>query len=123
MASSLPAGPFDATTHTVDVRPPCQLTGWYNIRNIGFFLWRLESFFIQEVTPRRSQLHSDGFYFSPIGNPAPLFTNPAPAPLGTQLVTETQVQSPIRKMAFYFRPDQYYPPLPPPPPPRQRVAV
>jgi len=109
-------GPFDTTTHTVDVRPPGQVVGWYNIRNIGFFLWRLESFFIQEVTPRRSALYTDGFYFSPIGNPAPLFTNPRPAPQGTQLVLETQVQAPIRKVAFYFRKQDYYPPLPPPPP-------
>ncbi len=100
--------PFDTTTHTVDVRPPCQLIGWYNIRNIGFFLWRLQSFFTQEVTPRRSLTYADGFHFSPIGNPAPLFTNPAPAPLGTQLVVETQVQAPIRKVAFYFHPENYY---------------
>lgn len=101
-------GPFDTTTHTVDVRPPCQLTGWYNIRNIGFFLWRLESFFTQEVAPRRSALYADGFYFSPIGNPAPLFTNPAPAFQGTQLVVETHVQAPIRKVAFYKQPGNYY---------------
>jgi hypothetical protein len=101
-------GPFDTTTHTVDVRPPCQLTGWYNIRNIGFFLWRLQSFFTLEVTPRKSSIYADGFYFSPIGNPAPLFTQPAPAPQGSQLVAETQVQAPIRKVAFYFHPENYY---------------
>jgi hypothetical protein len=101
-------GAFDTTTHTVDVRPPDQLTGWYNIRNIGFFLWRLQSFFMREVTPRQSSTYADGFYFSAIGNPAPLFTHPAPPPLGSQLVTETEVQSPIRKVAFYFRPENYY---------------
>jgi hypothetical protein len=101
-------GPFDTTTHTVDVRPPCQLKGWYNIRNIGFFLWRLQSFLMREVTPRKSSVYADGFYFSPIGNPAPLFTHPAPPPLGSQFVTETQVQSPIRKVAFYFHPENYY---------------
>jgi len=101
-------GPFDTTTHTVDVRPPCQLTGWYNIHKVGFFLWRLDSFFMQEVTPRRSTEYADGFYFSPIGNPAPLFTNPVPAPQGTATVVETQVQAPIRKVAFYFYPENYY---------------
>jgi hypothetical protein len=101
-------GAFDTTTHTVDVRPPCQLKGWYNIRNIGFFLWRLQSFFMREVTPRKSSAYADGFYFSPIGNPAPLFTHPAPPPLGSQFVTETEVQSPIRKVAFYFHPENYY---------------
>jgi hypothetical protein len=102
-------GPFDTTTHTVDVRPPCQFTGWYNIRNIGFFLWRLEQYFMQGSAPLKSALYTDGFYFSPLGNPAPLFTNPAPAPQGTQLVTETQVPAPIRKVAFYFQPGNYIP--------------
>ncbi len=101
-------GPFDTTTHTVDVRPISQVEGWYNIQNVGFFLWRLQSFFTQEVTPRRSPSFADGFYFSPLGNPAPLFVNPQPAPLGDKLVTEIQVQSPIRKVAFYFRPQDYY---------------
>lgn len=109
-------GPFDTTTHTVDVRPPCQVTGWYNIRNVGFFLWRLEPFFIEGSTPRRSTLYADGFYFSPLGNPAPLFTNPLPAPQGTQLVNERQVPAPIRKVAFYFLPQNYYAPPPPPAP-------
>src|SRR5215216_6355316 len=31
---------FDFMSHTVDVRYPAQDEGWYNIRNIGFFLWR-----------------------------------------------------------------------------------
>jgi hypothetical protein len=102
------SGAFDSITHTVDVRPPCQLTGWYNINKIGFFLWRLESFFMQEVTPGKSSWYADGFYFSPLGNPAPLFTNPAPAPTDSLLVNETQVQTPIRKVAFYFKPENYY---------------
>ncbi len=101
-------GAFDSTTHTVDVRPPDQVTGWYNIRNIGFFLWRLQYFLMREVTPRKSPTYADGFYFSSIGNPAPLFTSPVPPPLGSQFVTETQVQSPVRKVAFYFHPENYY---------------
>lgn len=102
-------GPFDSTTHTVDVRPPRQFTGWYNIRNIGFFLWRLKPYSVQGSTPKKSALYTDGFYFGPIGNPAPLFTNPLPAPQGTQLVTEMQVPTPIRKVAFYRQPGNYYP--------------
>ena len=101
-------GPFDTTTHTVDVRPIGQVEGWYNIQKVGFFLWRLESFFTQQVTPRHSPSFAEGFYFSPLGNPAPLFVNPQAAPLGDKLVNETQVQSPIRRLAFYFRPQDYY---------------
>ncbi|MGE5324032.1 MAG: hypothetical protein ACM3SW_14275, partial [Actinomycetota bacterium] len=101
-------GAFDTTTHTVDVRPICPLTGWYNIQKVGFFLWRLESFFIEAVTPRRSSEYGDGFHFSPIGNPAPLFTNPEPVIEDTLQVNENQVQTPIRKIAFYFHRDRYY---------------
>lgn len=101
-------GAFDTTTHTVDVRPICQLKGWYNIQKIGFFLWRLESFFTQAVKPRRSGIYAEGFYFSPIGNPAPLFTNPEPVVEDTLQATETQVQNPIRKIAFFFHPADYY---------------
>ena len=101
-------GPFDMTAHTVDVRKIGQFQGWYSIRNIGFFLWRLESFFMQQTTPHKSATYADGFYFSPLGSPAPLFTNPAPAPQGTKLVVETQVSSPVRKVAFYFTPGDYY---------------
>lgn len=101
-------GAFDTTTHTVDVRPICPLLGWYNIQKIGFFLWRLESFFMQAARPRRSATYADGFYFSPIGNPAPLFTNPEPVMEDTLQVTETQVENPIRKIAFFFHPEDYY---------------
>ncbi len=101
-------GAFDTTTHTVDVRPMCQLTGWYNIQKIGFFLWRLESFFTQAVTARRSGSYFGGFHFSPIGNPAPLFTNPEPVAEDTLQVSELQVQTPIRKIAFFFDPGNYY---------------
>ncbi len=36
--------PFDEIAHTVDVRPISQDEGWYNIRNIGFHLWRLSAY-------------------------------------------------------------------------------
>ena len=101
-------GAFDTTTHTVDVRPMCQLTGWYDIQKVGFFLWRLESFFTPAVTARRSASYFGGFHFSPIGNPAPLFTNPEPVVEDTLQVSELQVQTPIRKIAFYFDPGNYY---------------
>ena len=44
-------GPFELTTHTVDVRRIRQAEGWYNIRNIGFFLWRLEGAHRRATTP------------------------------------------------------------------------
>ena len=67
-------GPFDITTHTVDVRPICQCAGWYNIKKVGFFFWRLS--FLSFCNAAKSIHYADGFHFSPLGNPAPLFTQP-----------------------------------------------
>jgi len=46
------AGPFDQTSHTVDVRPPGQQERWYDVRNIGFFFWRLQSWPLVDVPAR-----------------------------------------------------------------------
>lgn len=101
-------GPFDITTHTVDVRPICQVLGWYNIKNVGFFLWRLQSHALSNIPARRSTHYTDGFHFSPLGNPAPLFTRPPLTFQDMQQITESQTQGPIRPAAFYFRPADYY---------------
>jgi hypothetical protein len=93
-------GPFDITTHTVDVRRIRRTQGWYNIKKIGFFLWRLESYRMQLCDPRRSVAHPWGWHFSPLGNPAPLFTNPDPELSETGLSTEIHVKGPIRRLAF-----------------------
>jgi hypothetical protein len=65
-------GAFDFMSHTVDVRAPRQSEGRYNIRNIGFFLWRLRSYPMENVVARQAALPWQ-YYFSPLGNPAPLF--------------------------------------------------
>ena len=47
--------------------------GWYNIRNIGFFLWRLRAYGMENVVARQGALPWQ-FHFSPLGNRAPLFS-------------------------------------------------
>ena len=69
-------GPFDSASHTVDVRPIGRTEGWHNIRNVGFFIWRLGNYTLSGVTPRLSEANDYGFHFSPLGNPAPLFNRP-----------------------------------------------
>jgi hypothetical protein len=105
-------GPFDLTTHTADVRSICQTLGWYNIKNIGFFLWRLQSYALLAVTPRKSSVYADGYHFSPLGNPAPLFTQPPLTIQDMKQITESQAPGPIRPPAFYFHPNDYYGPGP-----------
>ncbi|MDX1546320.1 MAG: hypothetical protein R3247_04995 [Rhodothermales bacterium] len=101
-------GPFDVCTHTVDVRRPVQHEGWHNIRNLGFFLWRLQSYPISGAQPAPSQDYADGFHFSPRGQPAPLFTNPLRKPADAAHATERNVAAPIRPLAFFQDPAAYY---------------
>ena len=99
-AMDLLDGPFDITTHTVDVRRIRRTQGWYNIKKIGFFLWRLESYRMELSDPGPSSVPY-GWHFSPLGNPAPLFTKPEAELSETGLSTEIDVRAPIRPLAFF----------------------
>lgn len=95
-------GPFDAVSHTADVRAIAPLEGWYNIRNIGFFLWRLTSYEAEAIDARRVGAAGDFRYrFSPLGNDAPLFTRWKREGDEAGLATELHVPGPIRPAAFF----------------------
>jgi hypothetical protein len=94
-------GAFDTAAHTVDVRPISQLTGWYGIKNLGFFLWRLQSYGMVGVKARAVNVPGNfGYTFSPVGNPAPLFTRWRREGDEAGLATELDVPGPIRPLAF-----------------------
>lgn len=99
---------FDVFSHSADVRPMSQTEGWHNIPNIGFFIWRLASYRLANVMPRRSQTHPHGYHFSPLGSPAPLFNLAERETDETGLASEIHVNSPIRPTAFYFLKTDYY---------------
>jgi hypothetical protein len=100
-------GPFDFMSHTVDVRYPRQDEGWYSIRNIGFFLWRLRAYRAENVVARQGSLPWQ-FHFSPLGNRAPLFSQLRREGDEAGLATEFHVPSPIRPAAFFKEPDEFY---------------
>jgi len=100
-------GPFDFMSHTVDVRFPRQDEGWYNIRNIGFFLWRLRAYRMENVVARQGALPWQ-FHFSPLGNRAPLFSRLRREGDEAGLATEFHVPGPIRPAAFFKNPDEFY---------------
>jgi len=100
-------GPFDFMSHTVDVRFPRQDEGWYNIRNIGFFLWRLRAYRVENVVARQGALPWQ-FHFSPLGNRAPLFSRLRREGDEAGLATELHVPGPIRPAAFFKDPDEFY---------------
>ncbi|MGI8570693.1 MAG: hypothetical protein ACR2KT_17410 [Methylocella sp.] len=68
-------GAFDETCRTVDVRVIAPHEGWYGIRKIGFFLWRLKAHRFEQVDARRQDAAGDfRWRFSPLGQDAPLFS-------------------------------------------------
>ena len=109
-------GPFDRMGHTADVRRIQPQEGRYNIKNVGFFLWRLGSFPLQDVPARRLDPPAPSwqYHFSPLGNPAPLFTCWRREGDEAGLATELHVPGPIRP-AFLFDDLDRYRNLTPPP--------
>jgi hypothetical protein len=92
-------GPFDDASHTVDVRRIAASEGWYGIRNVGFFLWRLRDYPVEGVTAR---IIGPAWRrtFSPIGASAPLFAARRREASTSGLTTEPDVPAPIRSAAF-----------------------
>lgn len=93
-------GAFDETSHTVDVRRMSSQEGWHGTRKIGFFVHRLGSFEL-ERSPARQANESWQYHFSPLGNPAPLFTRWLREGDAAGLATEFHVAAPLRGPFFY----------------------
>ena len=94
-------GPFDEASHTVDVRRISTDEGWYNIRNVGLFLWRLRSYPVEGVVARPIGGSSWRLTFSPLGNSTPLFSHGVREGDETALAREINVPAPIRSEAFH----------------------
>ena len=102
-------GAFDEIAHTVDVRPISQDEGWYNIRNIGFHLWRLNAYALDRTEARRLGAAGDfRYFFSPLGNSAPLFSRARREGDEAGLATELHVPQPIRPARFFSGIGDFY---------------
>jgi hypothetical protein len=88
-----PASAFDEYFHTADFRAGRGRSGWYNIPNLGVFVWRLISFGVDQTTPVQ---HGNCYTFDPTGRQAPLFAVSS-RPLGDTWVSpqEWQLPTPI----------------------------
>ncbi len=100
---------FDEISHTVDVRKNSQDEGWYNIRNIGFHLWRLAALALDVTQARRLGAAGDfRYFFSPLGQSAPLFSRARREGDETGLATELHVPQAIRPARFFTRIADFY---------------
>jgi hypothetical protein len=108
---ALIGGPFDPTAHSVDVRHVDSARGRHNIPNIGIFLWRLQSYELERVTPCACELDPRTFTvtpldlgrytFHPLGISTPLFNNPQPETEITHLAEEVNVPAALRRRPLY----------------------
>ncbi len=93
-----PASAFDEYFHTADFRAGSGRSGWYNIANLGVFLWRLPSFGVGQTVPvSGSGAQSNCYTFDPTGRRVPLFAA-STRPLGDTWISpqEWQLPTPIR---------------------------
>ena len=100
--------PFDRVAHTVEVRRIASRQGWYNIPNIGIFLWRLNAYPMTDspafkVDDRR-------YLFSPLDNNAQLFTRPETEEEITHLAEPINVPMSISRRVLNHYLNLYYDP-------------
>ncbi len=113
---------FDRLSHYADLRPATERQGWYNIRKLGFFLWRLRAIPLRavEAAPAPGPAPAGAYHCNVLGQPEPLFQAPAaterPADAQWPRVDEFGVSAPIAPWLFRERPDQYWQTASPPSP-------
>jgi hypothetical protein len=94
--------PFDELAHTVDVRNinGRHRPGFYNIPNVGVFVWRLKSYSISEA-PAFCLDSNDNYYtFSALGNETQLYVKPVPETTPTSIAGPLNLPIPIRRKFF-----------------------
>ncbi|NJO16624.1 MAG: hypothetical protein HC877_13035 [Thioploca sp.] len=104
-------GPFDELAHTVNVRhiTSHHTPGDYNIPNVGLFVWRLKSYSVTQTPAYCLESIGEHCYsFSVLSNDTPLYTHPKPEGDPTEIASELNVPTPIRRRAFELYKTDYY---------------
>ena len=96
--SELIGTPFDRSTHSVDVRHIDSKRGYYNIPNIGIFLWRLQAFPV--INAPAFPLGEGRYTFSQLGYDLPLYNHPETETSIDHIATEVNVPTKIRRTAL-----------------------
>lgn len=98
--------PFDRVAHTVDVRRIANERGFYNIPNIGIFLWRLTAYSLTD-SPAFA-VDEQRYLFSPLGNNTSLFTRPQTEDDISHLAEPLNVPQPISRRVLAAYLERYY---------------
>ncbi len=95
-------GPFDTSCRTIDVRAIAPDEGWYGIRKIGFFLWRLKSHRLTRLDARSQGAVGDfRWRCSPLGQDAPLFSAQRREDAATGLTKRSHVPQAISHATIF----------------------
>ncbi|MCL5317203.1 MAG: hypothetical protein M1503_02915 [Thaumarchaeota archaeon] len=99
--------PFDTVAHTLEVRHINSGRGYYNIPNIGIFLWRLQA--LPSIDTHAFKKSEKAFTFNPLGyDDISIFNLPITEDLPSHLAEEVNVPAPIRRRALYDNFEKYY---------------
>lgn len=95
-------GPFEDAAHLAEVGMISNGHSRYNIKNIGLFFWRLDSFAVSRGNARKS-VDGEGrrFWFSPLGIDMPLFNRPQAEHDIVHLAEEFNVPGRLRRRALF----------------------
>jgi len=90
--------PFERAMRSVDVRRIRSGRGKHNIPNIGIFLWRIEAYSL--TSSPAAGVDALRWMFSPLGNNAPLFSEPVTETEIAHLAGRENVPMPVTRRAL-----------------------
>lgn len=91
-------GAFEAASHTADIRSLLD-GGRYGIKNLGLFLWKLQSYAIQRGTARK--MDDRHYWFGPLPRDIPLYNRPQTEIEMVNLAEEINVPAPLRRWLIH----------------------
>ncbi|MDP8888546.1 MAG: hypothetical protein M3M89_02830 [Thermoproteota archaeon] len=104
--------PFDTIAHTLEVRRISSKRGYYNVQNIGLFLWRLQAFPSQNTYAfphlEPGKTVTTHFSFSPFGFEIPLFNKPEEELGIANIASEINLPLPILRRTLLDKPAEFY---------------
>ncbi|RZM03586.1 MAG: hypothetical protein EOO88_56435, partial [Pedobacter sp.] len=98
--------PFNAYTHTVDVRSISSGRGKYNIPNIGIHVWRIAAHSVTRGPAYR--VDADRFTFDCFGRDTPLYHQPLAEEDISAIATVNNIPMPIGRLRLHANPELYY---------------